>query len=52
MDSDLCYLPATEALEAFRSTRLSPVDLLRALIVRADETEPHLNASSASVAGR
>ncbi|MEE9292567.1 MAG: amidase [Acidobacteriota bacterium] len=44
MDSDLCYLPATEALEAFRSKRLSPVDLLRALIARAEETEPHLNA--------
>ena len=44
MDTDLCYLPATEALEAFRSKRLSPVDLLRALVARAEETEPDLNA--------
>ncbi len=43
-EQDLCYLPATEALALFRSKQLSPVELLSALIRRADEVEPHINA--------
>ncbi len=42
--SDLIYLSATEALALFRERRLSPVDLLEALIERAERVEPIINA--------
>ena len=44
---ELCYLPATEALQLFRSRDLSPVELLDACLARADQLEPVLNAFSA-----
>jgi amidase len=43
-DEDLCYMPATEALARFRDRSLSPVELMRAVIARAEATEPGLNA--------
>ena len=43
-DRELCYLPAVEALALFRSKQLSPLTLLRALIARAEEVEPQINA--------
>ena len=43
-DLDLCYLPAVEALELFGSRALSPLELLRALLRRAEEVEPRINA--------
>src|SRR5690242_16539908 len=43
-DTDLCYLPATEALRLFRSRELSPVELLQAQLARAARLEPVLNA--------
>jgi Asp-tRNA(Asn)/Glu-tRNA(Gln) amidotransferase A subunit family amidase len=42
--SDLVYLSATQALERFREGRLSPVDLLDALVERAERVEPTVNA--------
>ncbi len=42
--SDLHYLPATEALRLFRSRELSPVELVTAVIARADAVEPAINA--------
>jgi aspartyl-tRNA(Asn)/glutamyl-tRNA(Gln) amidotransferase subunit A len=42
--SDLHYLPATEALRLFRSRELSPVELMTAVIARAEEVEPAINA--------
>ena len=42
--SDLPYLSATDALELFRSRRLSPVELLDALIEHIEHSEPKLNA--------
>ncbi len=42
--TDLCYLPATEALRLFREKSLSPVDLMEAVIARAEEVEPAVNA--------
>ncbi len=42
--SDLHYLSATEALARFRSRDLSPVELLEAVIARAEQVEPDINA--------
>lgn len=42
--SDLAYTPATEALRMFRTGELSPVDLLDAVIARAEQIEPTVNA--------
>jgi aspartyl-tRNA(Asn)/glutamyl-tRNA(Gln) amidotransferase subunit A len=42
--SDLCYLPATEALRLFKERRLSPVELMEAVIARAEVVEPTINA--------
>ena len=43
-DVELCYLSATEALERFEAGTLSPVELVRALIARAEAVEPRINA--------
>jgi aspartyl-tRNA(Asn)/glutamyl-tRNA(Gln) amidotransferase subunit A len=42
--NDLHYLPATEALRLFRARKLSPVELLQAVIDRAAKVEPVINA--------
>jgi len=42
--TDLHYLSATRARELFVSRKLSPVELLEAVIARADEVEPTINA--------
>jgi Asp-tRNA(Asn)/Glu-tRNA(Gln) amidotransferase A subunit family amidase len=42
--SDLHYLSATEALARFRTLELSPVELLEAVLTRAGEVEPTVNA--------
>jgi aspartyl-tRNA(Asn)/glutamyl-tRNA(Gln) amidotransferase subunit A len=42
--SDLHYLSATEALAMFRSKELSPVELVSAVIERAESVEPAINA--------
>ena len=44
MTDDLAYLSATDAVAAFRSRELSPVELLDAVIARAAVTEPLVNA--------
>ena len=41
---ELAYLPANEALRLFRSRQLSPVELLEAVIARAEAVEPQVNA--------
>ncbi|MEE8534402.1 MAG: amidase [Kiloniellales bacterium] len=43
-DLDLCYLPATDAVALFRRRKLSPVELMRAMIARAEAVEPTINA--------
>jgi amidase len=43
-DTDLCYLPATEALARFQNHSLSPVELVRALIARVQKVGPAVNA--------
>jgi aspartyl-tRNA(Asn)/glutamyl-tRNA(Gln) amidotransferase subunit A len=42
--SELEYLPAVEALQLFRSRQLSPVDLMTAVIERAEAVESRVNA--------
>jgi Asp-tRNA(Asn)/Glu-tRNA(Gln) amidotransferase A subunit family amidase len=42
--SDLHYLSAAEALAMFASKELSPVELLTAVIARAETVEPKINA--------
>ncbi|MES2000472.1 MAG: amidase [Pseudomonadota bacterium] len=44
---EICYLPATKAIEMFRERTLSPVELLNAYLARADQLEPALNSFSA-----
>ncbi len=44
--TDLHELSATDALELFRARALSPVELLDALIARAEEVEPAIRAFS------
>ncbi len=42
--TDLHYLPATQALRQFRTRELSPVELVTAVIKRAETVEPVINA--------
>ena len=44
MTDELHYLSATDALRLFRSHELSPVELVQAVIDRAQEVEPVVNA--------
>jgi aspartyl-tRNA(Asn)/glutamyl-tRNA(Gln) amidotransferase subunit A len=46
--SDLHDVSATDALAMFRSKELSPVELLQALIARAEAVEPAINAFAES----
>lgn len=43
-DLDLCYLPAHEALRRFRARSLSPVELMEAVIARAEAVKDPVNA--------
>ena len=43
-DRDLCFLPLSEAAYLIRSRRLSPVELMRAVVARMKDVEPKLNA--------
>lgn len=43
-DPALCYMPASEALERFRAKSLSPVELMEAVIARAEAVQPRINA--------
>jgi hypothetical protein len=43
-DLDLCYMSATEALSLFRAKKLSPVELMQAVIKRAGTVNKKVNA--------
>jgi len=42
-DSDLCYMSATEILSRFRGGTLSPVELMEAIIRRAESITETIN---------
>ena len=42
--ADLCYTPATELARAIRERRLSPVEVVEAVLARIEAIEPRLNA--------
>jgi len=44
--ASLCYLSAVDAIALFRARRLSPVELLEAIVERAEAVEPTVNAFS------
>ena len=44
--TELNYLSATEALELYRSKKLSPVDVMQSVIAATERWEPHINAFS------
>ncbi len=46
--TDLCYLPATDALRLFTARELSPVELVEAVLARAAAVEPTINAFAES----
>jgi Asp-tRNA(Asn)/Glu-tRNA(Gln) amidotransferase A subunit family amidase len=43
-EADLCYLPATDLATAFRSRRLSPVEVAEATLRRIESINPVVNA--------
>jgi Asp-tRNA(Asn)/Glu-tRNA(Gln) amidotransferase A subunit family amidase len=43
-DESLCYLSATKAIAAFKSKELSPVELMQAVVDRAEAVNPTINA--------
>ncbi|HEY7032947.1 MAG TPA: amidase, partial [Thermomicrobiales bacterium] len=43
-EAELCYLPATELAAAFRSRRLSPVEVAEATLRRIESVNPAINA--------
>jgi hypothetical protein len=43
-ETDLHYLSAAQALALFRARKLSPVELMAAVIARAEVVEPTVNA--------
>jgi len=43
-DDSLCYLSAKQAIAAFKNKQLSPVELMQAVIDRAESVNPTINA--------
>lgn len=42
--NDLCYISATDAIAAFKAKKLSPVELMEAVIERSEKVEESVNA--------
>jgi Asp-tRNA(Asn)/Glu-tRNA(Gln) amidotransferase A subunit family amidase len=43
-DLELCYMTATEAIAAFKTKKLSPVEVMNAVIARTEAINPKVNA--------
>ena len=42
--SEICWMSATELLSAYKKGKLSPVEVVKALLERIDEINPRINA--------
>ena len=42
--SDLCFVPAGELLRLYRARKVSPLEVMRAVLARIDALNPKLNA--------
>ncbi len=43
-DRDLCFTPATELVRLFRARKVSPLEVMQAVVARIDRVNPQLNA--------
>ena len=43
-DRDLCFTPATELIRLYRARRVSPLEVMEAVLARIDAVNPHVNA--------
>jgi amidase len=43
-ENEFCYLTAVEAIARFKARALSPVELMQAVVARAEAVEPTINA--------
>jgi amidase len=43
-DRDLCFTPATELLRLYRARRVSPLEVMQAVLARIDAVNPRVNA--------
>ncbi|HEX6775027.1 MAG TPA: amidase, partial [Methylomirabilota bacterium] len=44
MPRDLCFTPATELARLYRSRKISPLEVMRAVLERLDRVNPLVNA--------
>ena len=44
LDTDLCYMPATDLAAAIRTKQVSPVEVVNAVLARIEQLNPRLNA--------
>jgi Asp-tRNA(Asn)/Glu-tRNA(Gln) amidotransferase A subunit family amidase len=51
-DLELCYLTATEAVDQFKAKKLSPVELMKAVLARCEAVNPKLNVLTYTFAER
>src|ERR1700739_1173224 len=51
-DLEPCYLTATEAIDQFKAKKLSPLELMKALLARCDAVNPKLNVLTYTFAER
>jgi amidase len=51
-DLELCYLTATEAIDQFKAKKLSPLELMKAVLARCAAVNPKLNVLTYTFAER
>src|SRR6266478_1226846 len=52
VDLELCYLTATEAIDQFKAKKLSPIELMKAVLARCETVNPKLNVLTYTFAER
>ncbi|HSE06398.1 MAG TPA: amidase, partial [Methylomirabilota bacterium] len=43
-DRDLCYVPAAQLQRLYRARKVSPLEVMRAVLARIDAVNPRVNA--------